>query len=55
MFKTLDLAQILLPINDLRTEFTAVSEDRKQVQKTKTSDTEAKRCFATHDEKNSST
>ena len=31
MFKTLDLSQILLTLNDLRTEFTAVSEERKQV------------------------
>ena len=30
MFKTLDLSQILLTLNDLRTEFTTVSEDRKQ-------------------------
>ena len=31
MFKTRDSSLILLTLNDLRTEFTAVSEDRKQV------------------------
>ena len=31
MFKTLNLYQIPQTLNDLRTEFTAVSEDRKQV------------------------
>ena len=31
MFKTLDLSHILLTLNYIRTEFTAVSEDRKQV------------------------
>ena len=31
MSKTLDLSQTLLTLNDRRTKFTAVSEDRKQV------------------------
>ena len=31
MFKTSDLSQILLTLNGLKTEFTAVCEDRKQV------------------------
>ena len=31
MFETLDLSQILLTLNNLKTEFTPVSENRKQV------------------------
>ena len=31
MFKTIDLSQIRLSLNDRRTKFTAVSEDRKQI------------------------
>ena len=46
MFETLDLFQILLTLNDLRTEFTAVSEDRKQVRCQWLSQLRSISCFA---------